>query len=188
MPESLTVEVCGLLKIKPELLKKLFTSFAHFVSWQNRNLKLFQLRGFWEDLLPDLDQNLKTFLDSLGDNLVSLNGPKHRQSYCTGFGGHPSGTACKLLPHGARHRPTLTPEPRTHCTSLGSYNRSRDYTFILNSSHCATAYSIEVCASIHGYVSPNHHWPTTKTDQADRQHNILHSFYWPFHLCCICSG
>ena len=53
-------------------------------------------------------------------------------------------------------------EPRTYCTSVGSDHGFKDFIPIPNGSQTAVLQPVEVCSSLHGYASPDHHWPTTK--------------------------
>ncbi|CAB1445277.1 unnamed protein product [Pleuronectes platessa] len=47
-------------------------------------------------------------------------------------------------------------EPRAHCTSVRSYNRSEDFLPVPNSNQGAVGYDMEVCATLQGYDSQDH--------------------------------
>ncbi|KAJ8342163.1 hypothetical protein SKAU_G00320910 [Synaphobranchus kaupii] len=89
--------------------------------------------GVLGDLLPDLDQGINELLDSLWREL-----PTHS--------GH-------MRPGIVLHQE----EPRAHCTSVKSDNRSEDFIPVPNSSQGTVGYGMEVCATLQGYASPDHH-------------------------------
>ena len=58
-------------------------------------------------------------------------------------------------------------EPRAHCTSVRSVNRSEDFILEPNSSQGTAGHDSDVCVTLHEYVSPHHHWPITKLVMLD---------------------
>ena len=74
---------------------------------------------------------------------------------------HHPGPAYILWPHEARH--CLHPEePRAYSTSFRSDNCSEDLIPVPNSSPGTVGYDMEVCVTLEGYTTSDHHWPTNK--------------------------
>lgn len=48
-------------------------------------------------------------------------------------------------------------EPTSHCTSIMSETRSKDFVMVPNDSQGVIAQPVEVCASVYGYVSLDLH-------------------------------
>ena len=57
----------------------------------------------------------------------------------------------------------------------------------LNSSQGTIGCDMEVCETLQGYASPDHHWQTGHAGWCYRQHNVYHSFSRVFHACSMCS-
>ncbi len=88
--------------------------------------------------LSDLEQDITELLDSLKCNLAASDGSKHNVPEV--FYGLNSLIIQELPAHSCHMRPGIVvhqEQPRTHCTSVGSDNGSKDFILIPNDSHGA---------------------------------------------------
>ena len=75
-----------------------------------------------------------------------------------------------LSQHSGHMRPGIVlhqEEPRTHCTSIRFENLSEGFIPVPNRSQGTVGCDMEVCETLQGYASPDHHWPTTKLVKLD---------------------
>ena len=75
-----------------------------------------------------------------------------------------AGTAYTLWPHQVGHCPA---PGGAHCTSVRSANCSEDSIPVPNSSQGTVGYDKEVCATLQGFASPDHPWPTARPVMLD---------------------
>ena len=139
-----------------------------------------------DGVLGDLDQGVSELLLSLWRDWAASATPRRPVVAQSDLGQNETDSQwhqCLHHPRTATH--SVHMRPGVVLQQEEPSRRSEDFLPVPNSSQRTVGYDMEVCVTLQGYASPDHHWPTAKLVLLDNVHHSVSRLFHAHHMCSV---